>query len=327
MTQSIPRDPSLKSIYDIELSSAEGQPNFMQQFKGQVTLVVNTTVGCGNANQMEVLEWLYRKYKSKGFSVVALPTNDYCGPGVTKGKWSQGLVCGLDSKNYGEDVYGTTFPYSEKVNSNPNRELVGDANGVGDPFSEPSEIYVEIMKQVNNLREVSTAMGIGDPVDEYYSYWLNQGFYHSSGLMAANFEKYLVDKDGFVIAHYTPSVLQLDVEKTLKDQLLEEWGLEMGDLGAERSRREHNAELEALEKGIESPYELPDGKKGYFIAADHQLHVAHNSRQAPGPGHGRSYKIFEEEFSVVSQHIENALNGNRSFVNPNYEKVKDLLSV
>ena len=63
--------PDLKSLYDIELSSATGEPNFLQQFKGKVTLFVNTTVGCGNANQMEVLEWLHKKYKDQGFSVVA----------------------------------------------------------------------------------------------------------------------------------------------------------------------------------------------------------------------------------------------------------------
>jgi len=34
----------MKSIYDIEMNSAEDQPNFLQQFKGKVVLFVNTTV-------------------------------------------------------------------------------------------------------------------------------------------------------------------------------------------------------------------------------------------------------------------------------------------
>ncbi len=100
---------TLKSIYDIELKSAIGEPGFLQQFKGKAAIVVNTTVGCGNANQMEVLQWLQEKYGGDQFQIIAIPTNDYCGPGVTYGKWSEGITCGLDSQNYGQDVYGTTF--------------------------------------------------------------------------------------------------------------------------------------------------------------------------------------------------------------------------
>ncbi len=113
----------MKSIYEIPLASAEGTPNHLEQYKGKVTLVVNTTVGCGNANQLEVLQWLQEKYSNEDFEIIAVPTNDYCGPGVTKGKWSEGITCGLDSKNYGEDVYGTTFKYSEMVSSIPHEKF------------------------------------------------------------------------------------------------------------------------------------------------------------------------------------------------------------
>ena len=70
----------MKSIYDIPLNSAEEAPNFLDQFKGKVTLIVNTTVGCGNANQMEILQRLQETYGGDDFQVVAIPTNDYCGP-------------------------------------------------------------------------------------------------------------------------------------------------------------------------------------------------------------------------------------------------------
>ena len=39
----------MRSIYDIEMNSAEETPNFLQQFKGKAVLLINTTVGCGNA--------------------------------------------------------------------------------------------------------------------------------------------------------------------------------------------------------------------------------------------------------------------------------------
>jgi hypothetical protein len=45
--------------------------------------------------------------------------------------------------------------------------------------------------------------------------------------------------------------------------------------------------------------------------------VSHRQQIAPGPGHGRSYKLFEEEWSVVCSHIEELLDGELSMINPN----------
>jgi glutathione peroxidase-family protein len=209
----------MKSIYEIPLNSAEGQPNFLDQFKGKVTMIVNTTVGCGNANQLEVLQWLQDKYGGEDFQIVAIPTNDYCGPGITKGKWSEGITCGLDSKNYGQDVYNVTFQYSELVGSNPNSMVVKEngTNGLGQKNLPPHPMYQEIENQMLGLIDMHRKLGI-TPSEEYYSWWLNLG--HISGSqMGGNFEKYLVDKDGYVMKHYQCTVLNYDIEKTLKDTL------------------------------------------------------------------------------------------------------------
>lgn len=260
---------NLKSIYDIPLNSAEGEPNFLEQFKGKVTLVVNTTVGCGNANQMEVLQWLQEKYAGDHFQVVAIPTNDYCGPGITKGKWSEGITCGMDSKNYGKDVYGTTFQFSEMVSSLPN-ELVSQFtnsepghNGLGQPYGEPHDLYKQIREHQFASRRKFQEIGLNPEAmfkDKYFSWWLNLGFYNGTE-MGGNFEKYLVDKDGYVDKHFTCTVLNYDIEKTLKNDL--------------------------EEKG--SP---------------------------AGMGMGRSQKIFEEEWTVVCQNIEELMAGRKSIINP-----------
>lgn len=312
----------MKSIYDVDQKSAEGEENFFQQFKGKVTLVVNTTVGCGNANQMEVLEWLQKKYKDRGFEVVALPTNDYCGPGVTKGKWSQGLVCGLDSQNYGRDVYGVTFSFSEKVNSAPNRDVVGELNGIGEPFGETSEIYELIGDHMQSLSNKATQLGLDIlPYDKYYSWWLCRGFYGDNG-QAANFEKYLVDSDGYVVKHYVPSVLNLDVEKTLRDNLLLEQNLPYPDAGAELSRNQRGIATDPETKNfVEKEIKIEEGGR-IELAPDHILMVSHHQQQPPGPGHGRSYKIFEEEWDVVCGHIEELLNGGKSIINPSFDRVE-----
>lgn len=260
---------TLRSIYDIPLNSADGQPNFLEQFKGKATLIVNTTVGCGNANQMEVLQWLQDKYGGEHFQVVAIPTNDYCGPGITHGKWSEGITCGADSQAYGRDVYGTTFQFSQMVSSIPSdgvsKQLGVEPghNGLGQPFGEPHDLYKEIRKHQNAAK--TKLIDSGFDYDEmfknkYFSWWLNLGFYNGTD-MGGNFEKYFVDKDGFVDKHYQCTILNWDSEATVKK-------------------------------------------------------MAEESGKKIGIGMGRSKKIFEEEWTVICQNIEELMMGRKSLINP-----------
>jgi glutathione peroxidase-family protein len=230
----------MKPIYDIPLLSADEAPNFLDQFKGKVGLLVNTTVGCGNANQMEVLQWLQDKYGGDDFQVIAIPTNDYCGPGITHGKWSQGITCGLDSQEYGKDVYGTTFQFSEMVASNPNisvNELNphnGDAtvNGLGQERKETHDLYKEVKDQMNEIANKEKDLGIVNK-KEYYSYWLNMDT--GGGEQGGNFEKYLIDKDGYIAKHFQCTVLNYDSEKGVKEAAAKE-GRHI-DVGPGRSQK------------------------------------------------------------------------------------------
>lgn len=244
---------TLKSIYEIDLNSAEGTADFLKQYAGKVTLIANTTVGCGNANQMQVLQMLQDKYAHTGkFEIIAIPTNDYCGPGITKGKWSQGITCGADSQAYGKDVYNTTFGFSEMVGSVPHdkvAEHLGELgigkNGLGQDNLPPHELYLTIQKHQLALKEKNTQEGTPTESQDYYSYWLNYGFDNGS-LMGGNFEKYLVDKDGYVDKHYQCTMLNYDVEATLKENE------PTAGLGLGRSRKIFEEEFEVVCQHIEA---------------------------------------------------------------------------
>ncbi len=244
----------MKPIYDIPLNSAEEAPNFLDQFKGKVTLLVNTTVGCGNANQMEILQRLQETYGGDDFQVIAIPTNDYCGPGITHGKWSEGITCGLDSKEYGKDVYGTTFQYSEMVASNPNisvNELNphnGDAtvNGLGQARKEPHPLYQQVAEQMQAIAKEEKDLGIVNK-KEYYSYWLNMDTAGSE--QGGNFEKYLIDKDGYISKWYQCTVLNYDSERGVKEAAAAE-GRHI-DVGPGRSMKIFKEEYAVVCQAIE----------------------------------------------------------------------------
>jgi glutathione peroxidase-family protein len=251
----------MKPIYDIPLLSAEEAPNFLDQFKGKVGLLVNTTVGCGNANQMEVLQWLQDKYGGDDFQVIAIPTNDYCGPGITHGRWSQGITCGLDSQEYGRDVYGTTFQFSEMVASNPNisvNELSphnGDAevNGLGQPRKETHDLYKEVSDQMITMAVKEKELGIVNK-KEYYSHWLNMDTGGSE--QGGNFEKYIIDRDGYIAKWFQCTVLNYDSEKGVKEAAEKE-GKIIG-VGAGRSQKIFEEEYDVVCAIIE---DLIAGKK------------------------------------------------------------------
>jgi glutathione peroxidase len=54
-----------------------GQLFSLQQFTGQVIVVVNTASQCGLTRQYEELEALYQRYKNCGFMIIGVPSNDF----------------------------------------------------------------------------------------------------------------------------------------------------------------------------------------------------------------------------------------------------------
>jgi glutathione peroxidase len=80
--------------------------NLQAAYGGEVLLVVNTASKCGFTPQYDALEAMNSKYKSKGFTVLGFPSNDFMGqePGSEK---QIAEFCRL--------TYGVKFPMFEKV--------------------------------------------------------------------------------------------------------------------------------------------------------------------------------------------------------------------
>ena len=68
-------------------------------------LIVNTASHCGFTPQYKDLEVLYEKYKSRGFTVIAFPCNQFL---------SQESGSNEDVLSFARDQYGITFPLMQK---------------------------------------------------------------------------------------------------------------------------------------------------------------------------------------------------------------------
>jgi glutathione peroxidase len=161
------------SIYDIKLSSWDNSTeDLLAEFKGKVTLIVNVTGDCGNAPQFKIIENIYNEYKDQGFEVLAVPTNEYCGGGITYGEYCEGLRDAAHAREYAVDKYDVSYKFAELVNSKPG----------ADWFKQLPEGEVP-----HELFDKMSAMSGTD--------------------MFGNFEKFLVDRNGQLVGRYANATL------------------------------------------------------------------------------------------------------------------------
>ena len=95
------------------VKDVNGRKVELSKYKGKVLLIVNTASKCGNTPQYAGLEAIYRKYKDKGFVVLAFPANDF-------GRQEPGT----DSEilQFCTSTYNVTFPVFSKISvKDPNK--------------------------------------------------------------------------------------------------------------------------------------------------------------------------------------------------------------
>ena len=96
------------SIQETELTMLDGTVTSFSQFADKVVLVVNVASRCGLAPQYEALEALQKKYGSRGFTVLGMPSNQFL----------QELKKSEDIAEYCSTTWGVSFPMTEKIKVN-----------------------------------------------------------------------------------------------------------------------------------------------------------------------------------------------------------------
>jgi glutathione peroxidase len=94
------------SILAFKMKDIDGKSVDLSKYKGKVLLVVNVASKCGLTPQYEGLEATYRKYKDKGFEILAFPANEF-------GKQEPGTDAEI--KEFCTGKYDVTFPVFSKI--------------------------------------------------------------------------------------------------------------------------------------------------------------------------------------------------------------------
>ena len=67
----------MKTIYDFEVQTIDGQLRLLKEYRGKVLLIVNVASKCGFTSQYDGLEQLYQKYRDRGLVILGFPCNQF----------------------------------------------------------------------------------------------------------------------------------------------------------------------------------------------------------------------------------------------------------
>ena len=178
------------SIFDFTVKAMDGTDVQLSDYQGKVLLIVNTATGCGFTPQYEDLEALYAEYREQGFEILDFPCNQF-----------RNQAPGTDEEihEFCTLKFGTEFPQFKKLEVNgPNADPLFVELATVKPFTGFTGAKGLMMKPI--AKSVDKEFG-----DAAYIKW--------------NFTKFLVDREGNVVARFEPTEDMAKVKAAVAAQL------------------------------------------------------------------------------------------------------------
>lgn len=161
------------TLNDIPLQTIDGEPTSLAAYEGRVLLIVNVASKCGLTPQYESLEALFEARRAEGLVVLGFPANNFANqePGADE-----------DIKSFCSLTYDVSFPMFSKISVRGD-----DIHPLYDTLTtaRPERVGGE------TLLSLLTEKGLA-PATATEVMW--------------NFEKFLVGRDGEVVARFGPDV-------------------------------------------------------------------------------------------------------------------------
>ena len=179
------------NIYDFSVTTSKGEAVSLKNYEGKVMLIVNTATGCGFTPQYKDLEELYEADHEKGLEIIDVPCNQFAGqtPGTDE-----------EIHEFCTLKYNTQFPQMKKSDVNGENEL-------------PLFAYLKSQKDFEGFGHGPAALAMGmmlKKIDKNYK---------SNPDIKWNFTKFVVNRQGEVVARFEPTADMKDVKKCVESLL------------------------------------------------------------------------------------------------------------
>ncbi|MGL3045619.1 glutathione peroxidase [Acinetobacter pecorum] len=162
-----------RSVYDISVKTIDGTETTLNQYQGKVLLVVNVASKCGLTPQYEGLQKLYDDKKAEGLEILGFPANNF----LEQEPGSEAEIQEFCSVNYKVD-----FPLFAKIS------VAGE---------DKHPLYTTL------TQAVPERIGEGPWWKDLVDYGLTP---NQPPEVLWNFEKFLVNKNGEVVARFAPDI-------------------------------------------------------------------------------------------------------------------------
>ena len=174
-------------VYDYKVTARDGSEVSLGDYEGKVLLIVNTATGCGFTPHYDPLEAMYKEYRDQGFEILDFPCNQFAdqAPGTDD-----------EIHEFCQVKFGTEFPQFKKI----------DVNG---ETADPLFAYLATEKPFEGFGK-----GLKNKALEKFAS-ANNAKYGDKAYIKWNFTKFLVDREGNVVARFEPTVEMDDVKKAV----------------------------------------------------------------------------------------------------------------
>lgn len=163
----------MASVYHIPVKTIQGNEVDLSQYQGKVLLVVNVASKCGLTPQYEGLEKLYEAQKENGLEILGFPANNFLAqePGTD-----------AEIQEFCSLTYDVKFPLFSKIS------VAGD---------DKHPLYQTL------TQAIPERIGEGPWWKDLVDYGLTP---NPKPEVLWNFEKFLVNKKGEVVARFAPDI-------------------------------------------------------------------------------------------------------------------------
>ena len=173
------------SIYDYSVTTPKGEEISLRTYEGKVMIIVNTATGCGFTPHYKELEELYEKYHDQGLEIIDIPCNQFAGqtPGTDD-----------EIHEFCTLKYHTQFPQMKKSDVNGETAL-------------PLYNYLKSQQGFKGFGKGPMALAMGAMLKKI------DKDYKNNPEIKWNFTKFIVDRQGNVVARVEPTEGMKAVEK------------------------------------------------------------------------------------------------------------------
>ena len=177
----------MKTVYDYTVKDRQGSDVSLSEYRGKVLLIVNTATGCGFTPQYDPLQDLYEAHQKDGLEILDFPCNQFA---------NQAPGSDDEIHQFCTLKYGTDFPQFRKI----------DVNGEN---ADPLYAFLAAEKPFAGFGRGLKNAALNKFAD------MNNKQFGDKAYIKWNFTKFLVDREGRVIARFEPTEDMKEVKKAV----------------------------------------------------------------------------------------------------------------